>query len=131
MTLEWIENNAVALFRLPDTTRQSVDQFVAEVKQTREAWDKSQPFLVIYDASHGNILLTSYVRQRSMELAENPPEDLFGAYAVIVSPTIIGTLISTFLNLFLDKHPRFKGRAFRNFDQAVQWVQAQAPAVTR
>lgn len=131
MPLQWIENNTVVVFSLQDTTRQSVDQFVDEVTRTREAWDKTQPFLAIYDVSHGNILLTSYVRERSMELAENPPPDLFGAYAVVVARTIIGTLIITFFNGFSNDHPYFKGRAFRNFDYALQWVQEQAVVTSK
>ncbi len=129
MTLKWIHNNHIVVFSLNDTTRQSVDQFVKEVRTTRETWDTAQPFLAIYDMSHGNILLNSYARTRSLELAENPPAGLYGAYAVVVSNTIIGTLITGFLNLLSDKHPSFTGRAFHNFEQSVQWLNVQSQLV--
>lgn len=129
MALKWIQDDRIVVFSLGDTTRQSVDQFVDEVKTTRTSWDTTKPLLAIYDVSHGNILLNSYVRTRSLELAENPPPDLYGAYAVVVSDTIIGTLVTVFLNLFSDKHPSFKGRAFHNFEQSVQWLNEQSQTV--
>ncbi len=124
LTVEWLYDGRIVVFRLGDVRRQTVDAWSKMVLDEIAKVPLDQPVLFLHDGS--KIGITPYLSSKVPELHRRASH-LKGRVAIVMSQSIFGQLISRFLQSSYMKDARQVNRGFTSFDKALAWLVEYLP----
>lgn len=122
VSMEWYGERQLVFITVQESSRQAVDTTVEVFFEVATGWDISKPYMVGFEVM-GNVLLTPYARQRFATTTNMNP-DVWGRYALIVPPSLLGQTITMFFNYEYRTRTsaRLVGRAFVRRATAYAWL---------
>lgn len=122
--VEWYLDRQIVCYTLLSSSRQTVDTWAKKAIRVLNTWDENQPYLALYDVSK-IVALTPYGRTRSQEIAE-VAQRVRGAYAVVLSDSVLSHVIRLFVERRLRKQRRTHEHVITHSKaEALEWLQAR------
>jgi hypothetical protein len=123
VTRQWAYDGKIAIFRLTDFSRKSIDAWIDAVKETALTSNGgSAYFLHDFTSTPGTIVLPPYARQRAEELTT-----AFPTLTTVVAILLPRSFVTPLMNMFMSVQKRQKGRfrVFGSRDEALAWLKSQ------
>lgn len=120
---QWVADGQIFYLNLPNNTREVSTVAVDTLIDYFKNHDTRQPALVAIEVSIQNIM-TPFGRQRFSEIPSHIAPDLFGRYAVIIPPGILGGTVRLFAISTIGNAvpPTFEGKTFALYEDAMKWL---------
>lgn len=119
---EWADDGRIVILTVNDTSMETLDTWAKTVQNTILAWPSDQPYLLVHDYSQVDLLLSTYIRRKSEELAQLRPE-LKGKVAIIFKKSVMAHLAQVALNTLWNKGYQARQRkVFFQREEALQWL---------
>ena len=118
---QWRFDRRLVVYKLLDSSRETVDTWVKSVIDVLKEVPTTQPFLAIYDVSDV-LALTPYARKRSMDIV-TAAQHHQGAYALVLSNAIVSNVMRLFVRREIDPtNRRFVSQFFHRDSEAQTWI---------
>ncbi|MEM9952113.1 MAG: hypothetical protein AAF846_10960 [Chloroflexota bacterium] len=108
-----------------DMTPDAVNTWASLLVLTMQEWDSKRPIAVIHDLTHPNQGVTPYVRQRTIDVMKQIPDDMIIYNALILPDTFIRRIIDMFTRTPIFQRENFYLRIFGCQRTAQQWLKTQ------
>lgn len=120
ITFERIHDGQIAVFKLADISRVSIDAWVTKTKDITGDWNNERPFMALTQVSGKYLNLTPYLRSRMQEISKWNPE-IWAFTAVVLPKSFFVYLMSNFIPTL--KLRNTQSRVFQTYEQALQWLE--------
>ncbi|MEO1287506.1 MAG: hypothetical protein AAFV93_07035 [Chloroflexota bacterium] len=125
-----IANGTITVIRtegnvIPD----AVNTWASLLVLTMQEWDSDRPIAVIHDLTHPNQGVTPYVRQRTIDVMKQIPENMIVYNALILPDTFIRRIIDMFTRTPIFQRENVHIRIFGCQRTAQQWLEKQLAKV--
>lgn len=120
VSLQWLDNQQIAVFVVNSSTRPNVDAFCNRLEQVLQMWRLDRPLLIAYDARRASIL-SPYLRIRSQLVAKNSP-DREGRAAFILSTSPLHQAMGAIIKLQLNRKRHMVRQIFYDYEAALAWL---------
>jgi hypothetical protein len=120
---EWLAEGRIIVYQFGNHEAKPLGLMMDFILQTMQEWDRSKPYLSIYEASMPMVMFTPYARQRLNEISAAAP-DLKGRSAGVIPYPRLQHLLRLY-TVLKGQENRAK-RMFTNRQEAVRWLLAYA-----
>lgn len=117
---EYRHDGRMVIIRVPNPSRQTVDEWAAVHGDTVTQWAKGQPVHLLLDLSHS--AFTPYVAQRAKEANDAYP--LNGYMALVLEKSVVGVMFQQLSRLLMRKQGELNLEYFTDTDRAIKWLEA-------
>ncbi|MCB9438517.1 MAG: hypothetical protein H6673_16215 [Anaerolineales bacterium] len=123
LTLECLHNDQLLVYTFSTAQREAVDAWYDSVAGLLQGWSRSNPFLMVVDASAAMLIPTPYARQRSNDLSKLNP-DITGRTALIIQDNLTGQIFRFLLSQLQRTSKAKRDRqAFTTRAEAIAWLE--------
>ncbi|MCC7448600.1 MAG: hypothetical protein IT324_14365 [Anaerolineae bacterium] len=119
VTLEHLHDGRIQVFTLMDMSRESLDSWVAKIKEMTLSWPADRSALLVNHFASKNAGMTPYFRAKMQELQRWQPNRT-GYIAAIFPRTVTTQMVSIFLAA---SRRNIQVRIFFNREDAVSWLE--------
>ncbi|HLA44887.1 MAG TPA: hypothetical protein VJZ27_15690 [Aggregatilineales bacterium] len=123
VSLEWVNEGRIAVFRMGKPTREAVDLFVDVQIAVIKQWNDTEPFAFVSDGTHPDFSMTPYMRNRFPDIGNTMSDKSMRSYAVVLlRKNLVGTMILYFGNRFHRKAGDMDLKYLSSLDEALEWL---------
>lgn len=120
LKLEWLDDAQIVYYQFTDSSRHTLDTWLAVVPQVLDDFSPEEPYLSVYDLR--SVGLTPYMRECA-ECAQHYVAARAGATAVILPNTASGHVLRFFIHMTMrSEELRRQTSFFHRRDAALEWV---------
>jgi len=123
VTLEWLDDEQIAVFTLTSVKRDSLDLWVEATMEIASTWDRDKPCLIMHDSSKQANGLTPYMRARLKEFDNLQPNTKLSTSIAIILPSSPFTHLVTLLLREYKTGPRIELRLFHRRSDGLKWLE--------
>ena len=118
-TKSWLVTGPILCYRCSDTTRDTVDVCVDDLRNELLAWDASKPLRLLIDLRHENAIISAYALHRARELTRLRP-DVRGKLGILTATVLNAQIVSMALRGLPNEYRR--RLVFSSEADAVAWL---------
>ena len=128
ITTESLHDGNLVVMTAKDFSNPAVDAWAEQVKAYKDSRGVSPTRYIVYDFSQVNVGISSYARQRTIELAEADRQATGRVAIVLSTDTITRHVFNMFINTFSRRRqPYLTVKLFSDRAEAIQWVEESMP----
>lgn len=123
LTLEFLHDDQLVVYTFSTAQREAVDAWYDSVAGLLQGWPRSNPFLMVVDASASMLTPTPYARERSNHLSKLNPE-VTGRTALVIRNNLTGQIFRFLLGqLQRASKAKRERQAFTTRAEAIAWLE--------